>query len=164
MAPTTPPTPKATPDTSKPSPHTLSNPLTNTTQSGEPAQDTRGYAASPALSQNAQTQQPYGYDPNNPQQQLGYQGAQDPNAPFDPNAPDGERGLGTALAGGAAGYYMGHKAGNHGFLGAVGGAILGNFLGDEVKKHKEHGGQHGGHHGGGSSSGGSSWGGGGGRW
>ncbi|KAL8871665.1 MAG: hypothetical protein Q9174_002555 [Haloplaca sp. 1 TL-2023] len=56
-----------------------------------------------------QQQQPY-YDPNNPQhqQQQGYP-PQDPNAPYDPNAPEGERGLGGAIAGGLAGRYAGNR-------------------------------------------------------
>ncbi|KAJ5771228.1 uncharacterized protein N7511_003279 [Penicillium nucicola] len=48
-----------------------------------------------------------------------------------------DRGLGSSLAGGAAGYYFGHKK-DHGLLGAIGGAILGNFLEDKVKDHKKH--------------------------
>ncbi len=76
----------------------------------------------------------------------------DPNAPFDPNAPEGERGLGSSLAGGAAGYYFGKKM-NHGLLGAVGGAFLANKLGDKRKENKHSS------HSGGSSWGGSTWGG-----
>jgi len=97
-------------------------------------QDTRGFDP------NQQQQQ---YDPNNPQAQgqghPTYGNAADPNAPYDPNAPEGERGLGTALLGGATGAYLGHQKG-HGFLGAIGGAIAGNLLGNEVKKHKKHSG------------------------
>ncbi|KAJ5082547.1 hypothetical protein N7532_011590 [Penicillium argentinense] len=48
---------------------------------------------------------------------------------------EGDRGLGSSLAGGAAGYYFGHKR-DHGLLGAIGGAILGNFLEDKVKDHR----------------------------
>ncbi len=126
---------------------------------GQPEQDTRGYgtpSADPAYHQASYNQSPYPADPNHPQGYPQQQhGAVDPNAPYDPNAPEGERGLGSSLAGGAAGYFMGKRA-NHGLMGAVGGAILGNYLGDKRKDHKHHG-----QHGGSSSSwGGSSWGGG----
>ncbi len=126
---------------------------------GQPEQDTRGYGTPSADAshqfpqQGAYNQAPYPADPNNPHQQHGYG---DPNAPYDPNAPEGERGLGSSLAGGAAGYFMGKKTGNHGLLGAVGGAILGNYLGDKRKENKHHG-QHGGSSGGGSSWGGGKW-------
>ncbi|KAJ9273258.1 hypothetical protein DTO212C5_843 [Paecilomyces variotii] len=115
-----------------------------------PPDNTRGYSPSPNPQQ--QQQQPP-YDPSNPHAQYG-EGA--PGA--DPNAADGERGLGSSLIGGAAGYYLGHKK-NHGFLGAVGGAILGNIIGDKIKEHRHHEGS--GHPGSshGSSFGGSSWGG-----
>ncbi|KAL2221084.1 hypothetical protein M432DRAFT_588792 [Thermoascus aurantiacus ATCC 26904] len=100
----------------------------------------------------------------NAQGNMGYygqphqQGQHGEGAPADPNAPEGERGLGSALIGGAAGYYLGHKK-NHGFLGAVGGALLGNFIGDKLKEHKHHhnGSSHSGS--GHSSHGGSLWGG-----
>lgn len=116
-----------------------SNPQGNQGYYGD-ATDTRGYP---------QQQQPY--DPNNPH-------AQYPEGAADPNAAEGERGLGSSLIGGAAGYYLGHKK-NHGLLGAVGGAILGNIIGDKIKEHKHHEGQGGypGNQGG--SFGGSSWGG-----
>lgn len=86
------------------------------------------------------------------------QGQHGEGAPADSNAPEGERGLGSALIGGTAGYYLGHKK-NHGFLGAVGGALLGNFIGDKLKEHKHHhnGSSHSGS--GHSSHGGSLWGG-----
>ncbi|KAJ5224720.1 uncharacterized protein N7469_008223 [Penicillium citrinum] len=48
---------------------------------------------------------------------------------------EGDRGFGGSLAGGAAGYYFGHKK-DHGLLGAIGGAIIGNLLEDKVKKHE----------------------------
>ncbi|KAJ5578196.1 uncharacterized protein N7459_007160 [Penicillium hispanicum] len=51
--------------------------------------------------------------------------------------PESERGLGSSLAGGAAGYYLGHKK-DHGFLGAIGGAIIGNMLEHQVKDHGRH--------------------------
>ncbi|KAJ5744641.1 hypothetical protein N7533_009511 [Penicillium manginii] len=47
---------------------------------------------------------------------------------------EGDRGFGGSLAGGAAGYYFGHKK-EHGLLGAIGGAILGNLIEDKAKKH-----------------------------
>ncbi|KAJ5633836.1 hypothetical protein N7528_001678 [Penicillium herquei] len=52
-------------------------------------------------------------------------------------AVDGEtdRGLGSSLAGGAAGYYLGHKK-DHGLLGAIGGAIVANFVEHKVKDHR----------------------------
>ena len=50
---------------------------------------------------------------------------------------EGERGLGSSLAGGAAGYYFGHKK-EHGLLGAIGGAIIGNLLENKVKDHGRH--------------------------
>ncbi|CEO58931.1 hypothetical protein PMG11_03623 [Penicillium brasilianum] len=56
---------------------------------------------------------------------------------------EGERGIGSSLAGGAAGYYFGHKK-NHGLLGAIGGAIVGNFLEDKLKDSGRH--SHGHHH------------------
>ncbi|KAJ5450160.1 uncharacterized protein N7458_006609 [Penicillium daleae] len=56
---------------------------------------------------------------------------------------EGERGIGSSLAGGAAGYYFGHKK-NHGLLGAIGGAIIGNFLEDKLKDSGQH--SHGHHH------------------
>lgn len=104
------------------------------------------------------------------QQQGGYGGGQgtdaypqtarqssDPNAPnYDPSAPpmtEQDRGLLGAMAGGAGGAFLGHKAG-HGFLGTIGGAIMGSIAEDMAKKKK------GSHSGGGSSWGGSSWGGG----
>jgi uncharacterized membrane protein len=40
-----------------------------------------------------------------------------------------------ALAGGAAGYYGGHRFGNHGIIGAVAGAFAGSKLEDAAKKH-----------------------------
>ncbi|KAJ5127082.1 hypothetical protein N7448_007861 [Penicillium atrosanguineum] len=46
--------------------------------------------------------------------------------------PEGERGIGSSLAGGAAGYYFGHKK-DHGLLGALGGAIIGNIMEHKVK-------------------------------
>ena len=95
--------------------------------------------------------------------------SRDPNGPpgsdFNPGGPEGaegERGLGSALAGGAAGYFLGRKK-NHGFLGAVGGAIVGNIVGNKMKEHGGHGNHgHHGHHGQQGGFGGSSWGGG--RW
>ncbi|KAJ5097270.1 hypothetical protein N7456_007991 [Penicillium angulare] len=43
-----------------------------------------------------------------------------------------DRGLGSSLAGGAAGYYFGHKK-DHGLLGAIGGAIAANFIEGKIK-------------------------------
>ncbi|KAJ5752946.1 hypothetical protein N7520_009863 [Penicillium odoratum] len=70
------------------------------------------------------------------------------------NEGETDRGLGSSLAGGAAGYYLGHKK-DHGFLGAIGGAIVANLVEHKVKDHRkessgghehEHGHEHG-HHG-----------------
>lgn len=107
---------------------------------GQPGQDatrTYGTPSDPSHQfpqQGAYNQDPYPADPNNPhaQQQQGY---------YDPNNPnavpgEGERGLGSSLAGGAAGYFLGKKAGNHGVLGALGGAVIGNYLGDKHKHNK----------------------------
>ncbi|KAJ5166918.1 uncharacterized protein N7482_005699 [Penicillium canariense] len=55
--------------------------------------------------------------------------------------PGSERGIGSSLAGGAAGYYFGHKK-NHGLLGAIGGAIVSNFLEDKLKDHGRHSHEH----------------------
>lgn len=119
--------------------------------------------------QHGYNQGPYSQDPNNPQnQQLQHQGYQDPNlpphnpnAPYDPNAPEGERGLGGAIAGGLAGHFAGNRMGNHGFLGLIGGAIAGSKLQDKYKGKNDSHHSSGSHHGSSShhSSGGSSWGG-----
>ncbi|KAL1969281.1 hypothetical protein VTN77DRAFT_9473 [Rasamsonia byssochlamydoides] len=135
-----------------------SNPQGHLAYYGGPPPDTRGYSPSPSLhQQHAQ------YDQNNAQYQQ-QPAAAGESAPVDLNAPEGERGLGSALLGGAAGYYIGHKH-NHGLLGAVGGALLGNFIGDKLMDKKHHGHGHGHHHHHhhrhhGSHHGGSSWGGG----
>lgn len=47
-----------------------------------------------------------------------------PSNNYDPNDPEGERGLGSTIIGGAAGGYAGHKLGN-GKLATAGGAVLG---------------------------------------
>jgi hypothetical protein len=75
--------------------------------------------------QGAYNQQPYPGSPNNAQPNYG---------PTDPNAQDGERGLMGALAGGAAGYYGGKKAGGHTILGTLAGAFAGHKLEDARKK------------------------------
>ncbi|KAL2005477.1 hypothetical protein VTN00DRAFT_2688 [Thermoascus crustaceus] len=125
-----------------------SNPQGNMGYYGQPPADTRGYSPSP------NPHQQYPHDPNNPHHQP--QGPYGEGAaPADPNAAEGERGLGSSLLGAAAGGYLGHKK-NHGFLGAVGGAILGNVIGDKIKDRKHHGHHSSGH----SSYGGSSYGGG----
>ncbi|KAL1980441.1 hypothetical protein VTN96DRAFT_4167 [Rasamsonia emersonii] len=119
--------------------YNASNPQGHPGYYGGPPPDTRGYSPSPSPHP-----QPPQYDPNNPQHQQPPPPPAGESAPADPNAPEGERGLGSSLLGGAAGYYIGHKH-NHGLLGAVGGALLGNFIGDKLeKKHHEHG--HGHHH------------------
>ncbi|GLI73949.1 hypothetical protein PoHVEF18_002181 [Penicillium ochrochloron] len=79
----------------------------------------------------------------------------DENHPSDQDGDaEGERGIGSSLAGGAAGYYFGHKK-DHGLLGAIGGAIMGNFIEDKLKDkggrhshghHHEHGSGHHHHH------------------
>ncbi|KAJ5576054.1 hypothetical protein N7535_002980 [Penicillium sp. DV-2018c] len=48
--------------------------------------------------------------------------------------PEGERGLGSTLLGGAAGGFVGNKMG-HGFLGTAGGAVLG-AVGANMASHK----------------------------
>ncbi len=163
---TMPVTHKAIQDTSTTLPSSLkSTHHANSLPSGAPT-ETRGYDQQQYAPQhqgqyNQQQQGEYGQ----PQGVYGQQQQQqqNPNAPFDPNAPEGERGLGGALLGATAGGMFGHKQG-HGILGAIGGAIAGNFLGDKVDdyRHKPQGGQgHQGHHGkhGHHSQGGSSWGG-----
>ncbi|KAL4934708.1 uncharacterized protein BDV17DRAFT_13154 [Aspergillus undulatus] len=55
---------------------------------------------------------------------------------------ESERGLGGALAGGAAGYYLGHKK-SHGLLGTIGGAVLGHFLEKTVDEMRDN--RHDGH-------------------
>ncbi|KAL9622159.1 MAG: hypothetical protein Q9160_003502 [Pyrenula sp. 1 TL-2023] len=104
--------------------------------------DQRGYDPNQQYHQQQQQQQPYGqgYDQSNPQ----HQGQPGQNAPYDPNAPEGERGLGGALAGGAAGLFLGKKTG-HSFLGSVGGAIMGSLAQDKYKDHGKHSGHHGKH-------------------
>ena len=85
----------------------------------------------------------------------------DPNAPYDPNAPEGERGIMGAIGGGLAGRYAGKQMGGHTILGMLGGAIAGSKLEDAAKdRYGKHGSHHHGSHHGGSSYGGSSWGGG----
>lgn len=51
----------------------------------------------------------------------------DPNAPVDPDAPEGERGIRHAIVGGTTGYIVGHKSG-HGAVGAAVGAVAGQTL------------------------------------
>ena len=125
---------------------------------GETGQESRAYGNPSDVSQQYPQHGAYGqqqHDPNQPPLQQGYQDPNapqyDPNAPVDPNAPEGERGLMGALAGGAGGYFLGHKA-NHGILGMLGGAFAGSKAEDKFKEHHHHeGSQQGG--------GGSSWGG-----
>ncbi len=101
------------------------------------------------------------HDPSAPQQQSQGYPPQDPNRPYDPNAPEGERGLGGAIAGGLAGHFAGNRVGNHGFLGTIAGAIAGSKLQDKYKDKPHHGKHHGSSHGSshGGSHGGSQWGG-----
>ena len=168
---------RATQDTSM-SYHIASSTLmTNTWHSGSPPpQDPRngGYGGpSPQPGQQQYGQQPpYGQEANQyppqHQQQQGYQDSNmppaDPNVPYDPNAPEGERGIMGAIGGGLAGRYAGKQMGGHTILGMIGGAIAGSKLEDAAKDkwgnsgsgsggHHHH---HGSHHG---SQGGSSWGG-----
>lgn len=75
-----------------------------------------------------------GHSPYPPQQQ--YQGGESASYygsapapsqqgyPPGPGGPEGEKGLGSTLLGGAAGGFAGHKMGG-GFLGSAGGAVLG---------------------------------------
>ncbi|KAI0532703.1 hypothetical protein GGR58DRAFT_522537 [Xylaria digitata] len=73
----------------------------------------------------------------------------------DPNAADGERGIGSTLVGGGAGSYIGHKLGKGTMgtlLGGAVGAVAANFISHKVKgRHgkEEHDGYHShhGHHG-----------------
>ncbi|KAJ5806511.1 uncharacterized protein N7503_004113 [Penicillium pulvis] len=72
--------------------------------------------------------------------------------PIESEGGETDRGLGSTIAGGAAGYYFGHKK-EHGLLGALGGAIAANFIENKVKDHREsssgsqHGSEHGSEHG-----------------
>lgn len=129
-----------------------------------PPQDSRygapqeQYPQQPQYGEQRQGQPAYGQsqygDPNAPP------GA-DPNAPYDPNAPEGERGIMGAIGGGLAGRYAGKQMGGHTFLGMIGGAIAGSKLEDAAKdRYGKNGGSHGhhGHHGS-QQGGGSSWGG-----
>ena len=92
--------------------------------SGAPRSDDRGLTSS-------SEQIPYGSN------QSYYEGQEPEGAPVDPNAPEGERGIGGTVLGGAAGYYVGHKQ-NHGLLGALGGAIVGNIVGDKISDGRHH--------------------------
>ena len=84
----------------------------------------------------------------------------DPNTPYDPNAPEGERGIMGAIGGGLAGRYAGKQMGGHTILGMIGGAIAGSKLEDAAKdKWGGGGGGHHHHHGHHGNQGGSSWGG-----
>lgn len=71
--------------------------------------------------------------------------------PMESEEGETDRGFGSTIAGGAAGYYLGHKK-DHGLLGALGGAIAANFIESKVKDRREsssgsqHGSEHG-HHG-----------------
>ncbi|KAJ5917631.1 hypothetical protein N7466_011185 [Penicillium verhagenii] len=102
--------------------------------------------------QGGKTAENMGYYGGHPEQQPRYTSSPGPNPPavhvseasqYDEEgrpleAGDGEtdRGLGSSLAGGAAGYYFGHKK-EHGLIGAIGGALVANFLEDKVKNHHE---------------------------
>ncbi len=61
----------------------------------------------------------------------------DPNAPVDPNAQEGERGLYHTVIGGTTGYIVGHKTG-HGGIGAVIGAVAGDFLSNKRHEMRDH--------------------------
>lgn len=84
-----------------------------------PPQD-RGHSPYPPQQGHEQYQQGGAsasyYGAGAPQHQQGY-------APG-PGGPEGDRGLGSTLLGGAAGGFAGHKMGG-GFLGTAGGAVLG---------------------------------------
>ncbi|KAF2962668.1 hypothetical protein GQX73_g10903 [Xylaria multiplex] len=75
------------------------------------------------------------------------------HAGSDPNAADGERGIGSTLIGGGTGSYVGHKLGKGTMgtlLGGAVGAAAANFISHKVKgRHgkEEHSGHHGHHHG-----------------
>ena len=132
------------------------------TSSGDQAQppyDERSAYPPPEYTGQQGGQQPP-YDPNAPQNPA--HNPQDPSAPYNPDmvGPEGERGLGSSLAGSAAGWYLGKKY-DHGVIGALAGGFLGNKFLSSDKKHGHHSGGHG-HHGGSGGFGGSSWGGG--RW
>ncbi|KAJ5658442.1 uncharacterized protein N7484_002091 [Penicillium longicatenatum] len=109
----------------------------------------------PPQPQGVKSPENSGYYDGHPEQQPRYTPSPGPNPPavhvseapeyakYDEEgrpmeSADGEtdRGLGSSLAGGAAGYYFGHKK-DHGLLGAIGGAIVANFLEDKVKDHRE---------------------------
>lgn len=81
-----------------------------------PTQD-RGHSPYPPqqqYQQGGESASYYGATP--PAHQQGY-------APG-PGGPEGEKGLGSTLLGGAAGGFAGHKLGG-GFMGTAGGAVLG---------------------------------------
>ncbi|KAJ5614865.1 hypothetical protein N7528_008519 [Penicillium herquei] len=94
-------------------------PQYNTQPGGYPNAPNYGY---PQQNAPRQSYQPHGESASYyqtgapPQQQPGY-------APG-PGGPEGEKGLGSTLVGGAAGGFAGHQMGG-GFLGTAGGAILG---------------------------------------
>ncbi|CCC12656.1 hypothetical protein SMACR_05618 [Sordaria macrospora] len=91
-----------------------------------------------------------------------------PDTLHHPDGPDGERGLGATLVGGASGHFLAHQLGHghHGVVGSTAGAVAANLLEHQLKKsHNQHahdlghsggggglsgmfGGSNGGHHGG----------------
>merc|ERR1711939_711236 len=106
---------------------------------GYPPQQGYGYGQqqqgySQQYDQNQNFGPPRRQDSFGPPQQGGFQHGQQGNnyGNYDPNAPpmtEQDRGLLGAMAGGAGGAFLGHKAG-HGFLGTIGGAIMGSIAED----------------------------------
>jgi predicted lipid-binding transport protein (Tim44 family) len=88
-----------------------------------PSQE-RGHSPYPPQ-QHQQGGQNASYYGEAPPQQQGYASG--------PGGPEGERGLGSTLLGGAAGGFAGHKMGG-GFMGSAGGAILG-AVGANIASH-----------------------------
>ncbi|KAJ5883925.1 uncharacterized protein N7473_010811 [Penicillium subrubescens] len=91
------------------------------------------------------------------EQQMGEQNSfnqQNQWKDFDPSTtngpPEGERGLGATVVGGAGGAFVGHQVGkksDHGTLGAVGGALAGAVMANMASKaikgsHHGHGSAH----------------------
>lgn len=80
------------------------------------------------------------HDLNDPNTSNDHTGPDGPDA-----GPDGERGLGATLVGGASGHFLaqqlghGHSNGHHGVLGSAAGAVAANLIEYQLKKsHNQH--------------------------
>ncbi|KAJ5987191.1 hypothetical protein N7451_011556 [Penicillium sp. IBT 35674x] len=117
-----------------------------------PSQAQGEHAAANAGYYDGHPEQQPRYTPSNPAVQVseapGYPQYDEEGRFIGSEGGEADRGLGSTIAGGAAGYYLGHKK-EHGLLGALGGAIAANFIENKVKDHRESssGSQHGSHHG-----------------